>query len=737
MSDILSYTNTGAIRNRPLVPILERRIAEAVQSVYGPGFTAQVYSGGQEAKGQGRRRTGSVRHDLGRAADVYIVGPDGTRVTGDGLAPLAQYWSGKKYGGVGLEMRGGGIHLDAWETPPKGGGMSWNYASKGGRFTPAQRSAVAAGLAGELPDMKGRGMAALVDRPKGFDPVKAGAVSLDDARMAFAPQASPTGGAKALDAMASGQVAQAKPVSAAPAPFDPVKAGAVPFDPVASGAVPVEDAPKTPPKAAPLPQVETPQMQAPQVERRGLFRRVDDAVRGAADMLTFGFADEIAAGLGSATGVGGEAGNYAGNVAAQRERDAQGGLERFGGQVAGALAMPLRAANSLPGAIVQGATLGGVYGFGSGEGEIEDWAKSAAIGAAVGGAASGAVRGVVSGLQTRAAARTIPTNDQLRSAANAAYQAADDAGVIFKPEGVRRLANDIRVDLAEFGFHPKLQPRVAVVLDELEVLQNGNVTLKGMDVLRRIADNARKSLDPSEKAIGNRIIGKIDDFMTDATADDILTGNIDVASKALKEGRNLWSRLRKSEMVDVAALKAERRAASTGSGGNADNALRQNVRGLLDRPNSLRGMTEAEREAAERVVRGTTAQNALRQVGKAAPTGIVSGGLGASLGAAAGSALGGPAGAAVGTFAVPAIGQVAKSAADRMTVRSAERLSEIIRSGGQSAKDLAALARGGMISIERVSRLERIASRLGISVPELAAAAAETIRKGSRKPTGE
>lgn len=151
--DILTYMNQNAIRSQPIVPELAARVSEAVQAVYGPGYRAQVYSGGQAPKGSGKKRTGSVRHDHGRAADIYIVGPDGKRVQGDALAPLGQYWAAKKYGGVGMEMSGGGIHLDAWETPPPGGSMHWNYADKGGAYTPAMQAAMQAGLKGELPKL--------------------------------------------------------------------------------------------------------------------------------------------------------------------------------------------------------------------------------------------------------------------------------------------------------------------------------------------------------------------------------------------------------------------------------------------------------------------------------------------------------------------------------------------------------------------------------------------------------
>jgi hypothetical protein len=73
-------------------------------------------------------------------------------------------------------------------------------------------------------------------------------------------------------------------------------------------------------------------------------------------------------------------------------------------------------------------------------------------------------------------------------------------------------------------------------------------------------------------------------------------------------------------------------------------------------------------------------------------------------------------------------GMAAKSVADRMTVKNVERLSQIIRSGGKSAKELAVLARGGQLSIPQVARVEALAKMLGVSVPELSAIVAEQVR---------
>lgn len=422
---------------------------------------------------------------------------------------------------------------------------------------------------------------------------------------------------------------------------------------------------------------------------RGAGRMADDFVRGTADMLTFGLADEFAAKAGDLTGIGGEAGNYEKNLADQRRRDSEGGASRFAGQLAGAVALPGAAAKSVGGAALQGAALGGAYGFGSGEGGALERAKSMGGGALVGGAAGGLVRGAANAIERRMAGKVIPTDEELGLYASKAYKAAEDAGVIIKPESTQRLTSSIKKQLAEDGFDTALHPGVMAVLNRLDGLEGQNTTLKGMDIIRRVASNAAGDVTrPDQQRLVSTMINKIDDFIGDLKPNDVLAGNSKEAANQMLRARSLWTRMKKAEKIDTAILKAERRAASTGSGGNADNAMRQNVRAILDNPRLARGMSAAEKKAAERVVRGTLPQNALRLAGKLAPTGVVSG----TLSSAAGYGLAGPVG-----IGLPVLGAGAKAIADHMTVRNVERLSQLIRSGGLTARQVAEFIQQGVI----------------------------------------
>lgn len=162
-------------------------------------------------------------------------------------------------------------------------------------------------------------------------------------------------------------------------------------------------------------------------ERDSLLGKVDSVVRGAADTMTFGMADELAAaadatlnpilGTGKNAGTWGERFNL--NKTKERATDAadadqRGGYRvagQLGGGVAGGLGLAkagmsmtanaVNAGKSLPGVIAasakEGAILGGLHGAGSGEGlegRLEGGAKGFGMGLALGAATPPLVAGV-------------------------------------------------------------------------------------------------------------------------------------------------------------------------------------------------------------------------------------------------------------------------------------------------------------------------------------------------------
>src|ERR1051326_2144939 len=111
-----------AIRNKPITAELTEVLKKAGEAA---GVdTIDIVSGGQDAKGKGKRRTGSTRHDLGRAADVkFIVGGKALTFTDTKADPkvLAFVTAAAAAGAIGI---GAGVEYMGHETIHVGFGTS-------------------------------------------------------------------------------------------------------------------------------------------------------------------------------------------------------------------------------------------------------------------------------------------------------------------------------------------------------------------------------------------------------------------------------------------------------------------------------------------------------------------------------------------------------------------------------------------------------------------------------------
>lgn len=425
------------------------------------------------------------------------------------------------------------------------------------------------------------------------------------------------------------------------------------------------------------------QPQGSAVERAA--RYADDLVRQAANGATFGLADRAAAWLSGTsqadeaartkaaqerTGMAGTAANIAGSlVPAGVIAKGVGAAARYAPSMYGVGTV---AANPF----TQAATSGAIYGGTDAAIQGQNIGQGAALGAGAGLIGQGAAS-ALTGAASRVAGAfnrrpQIPTQPELREAANRAYAASEQAGVVVRPDAVTRLRQNVEKSLAEFGYAPEIQPGVAGVLNGLARAEGQNVTLKGLDTLRKTAGHLRGSSDASTRAVGNRLVNEIDDFLRNLGPADVLTGNSSAGVGALQEARRLWQRSAKADTLADALGKAELRAASTGSGGNIDNATRQNVRRVLEKG---RGWTPDEQAALREIVTGTPSQNALRQAGKLAP-----GGNGLMTALNLGAVVANP-----WMALASAGGAASKYAADRMTGAAVKRAEDLILSGGNSA----------------------------------------------------
>lgn len=455
----------------------------------------------------------------------------------------------------------------------------------------------------------------------------------------------------------------------------------------------------------------------PEDQRWGWQKALDDA--GLQTMKDFStgvmkgnvpFSDEIAAGLMTVPGVikraitGEDNGkglmqrasdSYSDALAFNRQTD-KAAAERSPiahtlGQVAGAVntagnlakggvtllkpAAPTATKMAVRGA-AESAIYSGVYGFGEGEG-FADRIWKGTLGAVFGAAIGGVTGGVAGKMATKSANKTIPTIEELSTQAKAAYQAAENAGVVFKPQAYSAAVDDWFSRAANRSLDPTLTPASVAAFKRLEELKGMPLTLQTMEQQRRILNLAAKQAaqigNAADEAIANSTIRRLDDFVQNNANVLLSGGNPRDAANALKEARSLWRMSAKAEQISNLVENATLRAQNYSQSG-MDNALKTEFMALARDPRKLRGFTDAEQELIKKVVNGSPLEKAARAVGKFAVRGPVS----AIPTIMAGTATGG----VVGPALTMAAGEIGKRTAGAMRMGNVNLLDQLIRSGG-------------------------------------------------------
>lgn len=125
----------------------------------------------------------------------------------------------------------------------------------------------------------------------------------------------------------------------------------------------------------------------------GIGEKLDAGVRGAADTLSFGLADKIAAAGDTLTNPDSTFGENLARQYAISDYDTEHHFpSRLTGQIAGGLAIPMGAMKTIPQIVAKSAALGGAYGAGSSR-SLSDVPQNAILGAAAGGTIGTALGG--------------------------------------------------------------------------------------------------------------------------------------------------------------------------------------------------------------------------------------------------------------------------------------------------------------------------------------------------------
>lgn len=283
------------------------------------------------------------------------------------------------------------------------------------------------------------------------------------------------------------------------------------------------------------------------------------------------------------------------------------------------------------------------------------------------------------GMATGRAATPRPaarTTEDLRLQADRSYAEAKAAGVRFDDSAVNSLATKIRQDLTtvdDIQFNPRLHPRIAVALDEIDtVAASGQpISFAQVEMMRRVANTARRSADPDERRLGNIVIEKIDEFIERPPANAVVAGDDAAAALAITNARKSWRQMRQGEAIQDLV----ERATESASGLNAA-SLRREFRSVVRTAKRLRQFDPEVQKLMKDFVRGKGGVAPLQALSNLAPgtslRGLFAGGGAAAIGYAGNPAL---------ATLMAAGGLGARYAANRMASGQAENIANVARGG--------------------------------------------------------
>lgn len=360
---------------------------------------------------------------------------------------------------------------------------------------------------------------------------------------------------------------------------------------------------------------------------------------GAHQGMTLGFGDEINAGLQTVPRAIGDAlsgrGVDVGRAYEEGLKDTQayldertskapnaamlgeltGGVVTGGTLAKGGLTL-MKPEMSVPSAVVrggaEGAAYGGVSGLGNSDAEnLGERVGDALEGAYWGAGTGGALNGIAAKAAGAGAKGPAPTVADLETQAGALYDKARNSGFIFTTPQVNQVADDIAAKAISEGLDPTLHPGATAALKRLQDAKGRGMTVGDAQTIRRVLNAARKDpTNPDQARIAGQMIEQFDQ----------MTSSVPELAKA----NSIYHQAKKGELIEQAIELAGSRAGQF-SGSGFENALRTEFRALQRQiiKGDLKGLTQSEIDAINKVANGGNVENALRWLGKFAPTGVV------------------------------------------------------------------------------------------------------------------
>lgn len=270
--------------------------------------------------------------------------------------------------------------------------------------------------------------------------------------------------------------------------------------------------------------------------------------------------------------------------------------------------------------------------------------------------------------------KTAPSAEQLAQQSKNLFTTARESGVELNAKDFATNMAGIGKELRNEGYDPRLYPKLAVALDEMT--QAGiPKDFNELSTLRKFIQGAQKSADPDERRLATILKDDFDTYVANIPESSVVGGSKE-GLKAWKEARDTYAKLSKSEvftdMLENATLDKSKFSMS-----GIENSLAQQLRQLAKNDKKMRLFTEEEQDAIKKAAKGGAGQNALRFVGKFAPTSAVS-----SIPALLATSVSGPVG-----LGLTAASMGARVGATQMRKSDVNKLAALMRAGAKGKEN--------------------------------------------------
>lgn len=224
--------------------------------------------------------------------------------------------------------------------------------------------------------------------------------------------------------------------------------------------------------------------------------------------------------------------------------------------------------------------------------------------------------------QSRVDLGAVPEQEFFQQQATNLFNQARDEGITLKKNVFQATMKNLPAKLRQEGYTPSGNfPDVNAAIKELTTGKMP-VDFTELQSLRTMIKNGQSSVNANERRIATRLLDEFDDYMANMPVSNIKIGNKE-ALKTWQSARDSYARFKKSEIFTDMLQEAELDVTKFSQSG-AENSLAQQMRKLAKNEKRMRLFSKGEQDAIIEAAKGTDLQNALRFVGKFAPTSTVS-----------------------------------------------------------------------------------------------------------------